>query len=105
MKLLQKSLDDLKKTNSGILKKTEFGEEDILRGSTNMRWLSCNRGKLLCLILLFILFLECETCIHFHFYRSSGKQIQSLVNSIHKAESSAAGTWLHSNFFYYIISL
>ncbi|XP_078160475.1 chromosome-associated kinesin [Carex rostrata] len=58
MKQLQNSLEGLKKTNSGILKKTEFGEEDILRGIANMR--------------------------------SSGKQIQSLVNSIHKAESSAA---------------
>ncbi|KAJ4764352.1 alanine-tRNA ligase [Rhynchospora pubera] len=58
MKQLQKSLEDLRKVNSGVLKKTEFGEEDILRGSSNMR--------------------------------SSGKQIQSLVSSIYKAESSAA---------------
>ncbi|KAJ3682967.1 hypothetical protein LUZ60_013194 [Juncus effusus] len=58
MKELEKSVENLKKNNNNILTKTKFGEEDLSRGSSNMK--------------------------------SSGRQIQSLVNSIRKSESSAA---------------
>lgn len=88
------SIENLKKESKYTLDKVAIGESDLQRGQTDLRYFTWSLSWKAdpCLLLLPLIMVS-----HQHKFlpvplsRSTGKQIQSLIGSIYKAESTATG--------------
>jgi hypothetical protein len=101
------SIQNLKKESKYTLDKVAVGESDLQRGRTDLRYftfsLSWKSLFFFPCLLLFHLIMVCHQhtvkLLHVPLSRSTGKQIQSLIGSIYKAESTAAGiTYISSGY-------